>query len=397
MRRLHVSPLQHHRRRPRRSGMLSAWSAFALLAVGLCAAVAINRSLNSLAWVQTRQCADAAALAGCRELLSDDLLKADGDRPDPEYRTIQCRDRAVRLAERHTRRQFGAGYGVPLLQHQDVDVLQRVWNAQTGRYLMVSASLSPDTVRVRLSNRDSQGAVRAGLMGTGRSVVSCESTAWMHDRICGFQTGIGISIPMAPLAIPEDPRQQPTPGTWWATDDVAGSDDFAWDRAERQVLREPDGLTELVLIIRRTDAQVIPGQLIPIALCPHDHSTPTADQTQRGLQHEQTSAAGLELLTFPRSDRARDLDTLDFEALTEVLTGLIGRKRLFPLADLSAVSEEVRLSSVVAARILNVQQVDDDQLTVWLQPTVMSPACAVICRDRSVPANRYIRKIALLR
>lgn len=399
MRRLHDSPSGRRQRRAR-SGMLTAWSAFALLAVGLCAAVAVHRSLNSLAWVQTRQCADAAALAGCRELLCDDLLREAADRPDPAWCVLRCRTRAVELAERHAGRRLAAGRAVPVLQPQQVDVLQRVWSDEASRYLTVADSASPDTVRVRLSNRQSGSVRSAGLMGAGRTVVSCEATAWMHDRICGFRTGRGISIPMAPLAIPEDP-QQPTPGTWWATDSDEGADDYAWDRDSRQVRPEPDGLLELSLILQRTDAQLMPGQLIPVPLCDHQHATPLADHLQRGLQHEQTVAAGLGLLSFPRSATTGELSESDFEALTEVLTGMIGEKRIFPLADLSEVppadSADVWLSSVVAARILDVQLIDDDQLELRLQPTVMSPACAVICRDTSVPANRYIRKIALLR
>jgi len=392
-----------HASRPknkRRSGLLSVWSAFALVAVGLCAAVAIDRSLVSITWSQTRVCADAAALAGCRELLTDDLLRTDRDLDDRETLVQRCRNKAVDLAHRHANNSYGTGRTIPVLNDDHVDVLQRVWNEEEGRHLAIYDSLHPDTVRVRLSNRNSQNgsdrSVRPGLSGISRAVISCEATARIHDRICGFRAGSGIAILMAPFAIPEH-SQQRIAGTWSSTDDHRSPDEYSWDEEANEIRQQSDGLAELALTIHRTSIQVVPGQLVPILICESSHANPFAYQLKHGLQYIDTSAAGIELLSFPRPYVLSEPDETDFDALEDVLYGLIGQKRMFPLANLAAHSSADGLSDVVAARIMDVTRESDDQFHVVLQPTVMSPSSAVICRDESISANRYIRKIALLR
>jgi hypothetical protein len=392
-----------HASRPknkRRSGLLSVWSAFALATVGLCAAVAIDRSLVSMTWSQTRVCADAAALAGCRELLTDDVLRTDRDVDDRDTLAQRCRNKAVDLAHQYSRNSYGTGRAIPILNDDYVDVLKRVWNEEEGRHLAIFDSFEPDTVRVRLSNRNSENGsgrtVNPGLFGISRAVISCEATARTHDRISGFRAGPGMAILIAPFAIPEHSKQR-IAGTWSSTDDQCSPDQYSWDEESNEIRQQSDGLAELALTILRTGTQVVPGQLVPIAICKSSQANPFAFQMKHGLQHADTSAAGIELLSFPRAHHSSEPDETDFDALADVWYGLIGEKRIFPLADLAAHASDAGLSDVVAARILDVTRDSDDQLQVLLQPTVMSPSSAVICRDESVPANRYIRKIALLR
>ncbi len=380
-----------------RNGMLSIWSAFALVAVGLCAAAAINRGLLSAAWSQTRACADAAALAGCRALLSDELLLPGRSALDHDLQ--RCRDAAIALAAQHANKGRHSLSAVPALHAHQIDILQQVWSTSDRRYIAVSDSSHPDTVRVRLEKRVSSnasgGLVLVGSPGVNPAVLSCESTARLHDRIHGFQTGPGVAIPMAPFAIPNDTGQS-LAGTWSATEEAGGQDDYSWDQGQREIRRQPDGLVELALTIHRTGSHAAPGLLVPVSICPSDHPTPFAERVRNGLKHSDASAAGLGLLTFPRSDTSDDLDVSDFQELEEVLSALIGEKRMFPLADLSTTTD-VMLSDVVAARILAVRGTDSDQLHVLLQPTVMSTVSAVISQDHSVSRNRYVRKIALLR
>lgn len=395
MKRLHV--LQTPNKPRRRSGILSVWSAFALVAVGLVAVVAIDRGLVSLTWSSTQLCVDSAALAGCRELLTDDLLRDDRTADDLRWQTERCKGRAIELADRHCDSHPAGGPVLPRLQRYHVELLKRVWSEDRRRYTNISESLSPDMVRVRLSNRDSNGHTGSvGISGVSRAVISCEATAWLHDRICGFQTGPGVSIPLAPLAIPEDDGQQAA-GTWSATDASQSDDHYAWDREDNALRRQADGLAELSLTITRTQNSVAPGRFTPVLICDCHHETPFAWRMQHGLKHDDAQAAGLKQLSFPRSDASGELKQADFEALAEVLFTLVGKKRLFPLADLNNQDPKVHLTDVVAARILDVRLTGSEQLHVLLQPTVMSPASAVVCRDTSVPPNRYVRKIALLR
>ena len=384
----------------RRSGVLSVWSAFALVTVGLCAAVAIDCSLVSMTWSQTRVCADAAALAGCRELLTDDLIRTDRDVDDRDALAKRCRNRAVDLARQYASNSHATGRVVPVLTDDYVDVLKRIWNEEEGRYLAIFDSFDPDTVRVRLSNINSQNGsgrtVNSWLSGIGRAVISCEATARIHDRISGFRAGPGMVILIAPFAIPEHFGQR-IAGTWSFTDDYRSPDEYSWDEESNEIRQQSDGLPELAMTILRTGAQVVPGQLAPIAICESSQVNPFTHQMKHGLQYIDTSAAGIGLLSFPRAHHSSEPDEADFDALAGVWYGLIGEKRMFPLADLAAYTSDDGLSGVVAARIMDVTRDGNNQLQVLLQPTVMSPSSAVICSDESVPANRYIRKIALLR
>lgn len=392
-----------HASRPknkRRSGLLSVWSAFALFTVGLCAAVAIDRSLVSMTWSQTQVCADAAALAGCRELLTDDLIRIARDVDDRGALAQRCRNRAVDLARQHANNSYATGRAIPVLTDDYVDVLKLVWNEEEGRHLAIFDSFDPDTVRVRLSNRNLQNGsgrpVNRGLSGISRAVISCEAIARIHDRISGFRAGPGMAILIAPFAIPEHFGRR-IAGTWSSTDDHRSPDVYSWDEESNKIRQQSDGLPELALTVLRTGTQVVPGQLAPIAICESSQVNPFAHQMKHGLRHADTSAAGIELLSFPRAHHSSEPDETDFDALAGVWYGLIGEKRMFPLADLAAHTSDDGLSDVVAARIMDVTRESDDQLQVLLQPTVMSPSSAVICSDESVPVNRSIRKIALLR
>ena len=371
-----------------------------MVAVGLCAVVAIDRSLVSMTWSQTQVCADAAALAGCRELLTDDLIRTHRDVDDRDAMVQRCRNRAVDLARRHASNSPATGRAVPVLTDDYVDVLKLVWNEEEGRHLAIFDSFDPDTVRVRLSNRNLQNGsgrlMNPGPAGISRAVISCEATARIHDRISGFRSGPEIAILMAPFAIPEHFGRR-IAGTWSSTDDHRSPDEYSWDEEANEIRQQSDGLPELALTVLRTGTQVVPGQLAPTVICESSQVNPFAHQMKYGLQHADISAAGIELLAFPRAHHSSEPDQTDFDVLAGVWRGLIGEKRMFPLADLAAHTADNGLSDVVAVRIMDVTRDRDDQLQVLLQPTVMSSASAVICGDESVSASRSIRKIALLR
>ena len=386
----------NHRWLRQRFGALSVWAAFALVAVGLCAAAAINRGLTSLKWSKTRNCADACALAGCRELLTDHLLLPERDSLD--FDVQRCRRRAVSLSHQYA---TDRGYddGTVITPQHEIDVLQRIWSAADGRYVVLSDSIHPNAVRVRLWDwcfrHGARRRTRTGLSRLGRARVSCEATAWLHDRISGFRASPDVTIPIAPLAIPND-RQRRITGTWSSTDEGGIRDDYAWDSVSREVRRNPDGLAELALTLDREGSRAAPGHLVPVRICHCSHKHPFADRVRHGLRHADTTAAGLDVLCFPRADQSSDLDITDFDELEDVLYTLIGAKRIFPLVDLST-TPNVTLPAVVAARVLDVDRISRDQMQVLVQPTVMSTSSAVICRDQSVASNRYVCKVTLLR
>lgn len=379
-----------------RRGMLTAWSALALVAVGLCGMMAINRGLISHARSKSQHCADAVALAACRSLLTDDLLRSSHDFFSvPNWRVERSRDKALKVAERHRNLR-----NIPTLDRDDIHVHQRLWNSEQGRYLPMTDSAFPNAVRVRITNRNkrdwSARLIGAGLSGIGRAEIDCAATACMHDQICGYEASRGLAIPLAPLAIPYV-EGQAAAGTWGVTDDHLSSDLYSWDEVSRQVLEQPDDLCELSLTIRKGAVPPVPGQLTPVELCSSLHDRPISDRTAHGLQHRDTTAADWKQLTFPRADRAWDLTSEDLDSLESVLHDLVGQKRLFPLANLAVAGPHVELAEVVAARVLVVHRSDDDEIRVVLQPTVISTAAAVVCNDPNYPSNRYVRRISLLR
>jgi hypothetical protein len=377
-----------------RRGILTAWTCIALVTVGLCAAVAINRSLMSNAWAETRNCADAAALAGCRQLLTDDLLRDTNDLEDSDWRASECRNRAVEISNL-----YRGNRSIPPLRSDDIEVYQRQWNADREVYVPLTDSMYPNTVEVYLSNRNSAGPsgrmMGGGISGIGRGIISCKATATIHDQISGFRSGPGIAIPLAPLAIPES-SQQLLAGTWSSTDDLESPDEYWWDEDSSELLDQSDGIAELAVTIRAGSSTIIPGQLLPVEICQSDFSAPVADRVLHGINHVDTSQAGLDQLSFPRPDSPHRLSDTDLDELADAFRSLIGHKRVFPLADLDHQSDGLTLTDVVAARILVVER-GDDEVRILLQPTVMSTPAAVVSHDLNAQPNRYIRRIALLR
>jgi len=237
--------------------------------------------------------------------------------------------------------------------------------------------------------------IAGGVSGISRASISCEATATVHDRISGFRSGPGIAIPIAPLAIPDSTKQH-IAGTWSSTNDLDSPDEYWWDEDSNQLLYQPDEIAELAVTIRRGSATVVPGRLLPVEICQTEHSTPIADRVQNGISHDDASTAGLDRLSFPRSDVPYEISDADLDELETVLSSLIGQKRIFPVTDLDDPSSELVLTTVVAARILVVERIDNE-LRVLLQPTVMSTPAAIVSRDLTLQPNRYVRRIALLR
>jgi len=365
-----------------------------LVTVGLCAAVAINRCLMSNAWSDTRNCADAAALAGCRQLLNDDLLRDRRERINAEWQTNNCRNTAVEIG-----RLYQSNRSIPHLRSENVKVYQRQWNSDREVYIPLTDSLYPDTVEVCLSNRNTAGPsgklVSGTISGIGRGTVSCKAIATMYDRISGFNSGPDVSIPMAPLAIPES-ADQSVAGTWSSTDDQDCDDEYWWDEQSNELRYEADGIAELSVSIRRGSTIVVPGELLPVEICSSDLSSSIADRVLHGIAHEDLSKAGSDQLSFPRSEVPYELSDDDLNELDDSFHSLIGAKRLFPLADLDSQANGLVLTGFVAARILVVERADDE-IRVLLQPTVLSTPTAVVSQDQNAQPNRYVRRIALLR
>jgi hypothetical protein len=378
----------------RRRGILTAWSCIALVTVGLCAAVAINRNLMSNAWSETQYCADAAALAGCRQLLNDDLLRETKQIQNTNSHASKCRNKAMEIG-----RLYGKNPSVPSLYAENIEVYQRQWNTNREVFVPLTASIYPNAVKVRLSNHNSSGLsgkmIGSTISGIGRITISCESTAIMHDRIIGFRSGPGIPIPLIPLAIPESSKQV-IPGTWSSIDDQDSSDEYWWDDESNELFHQADGIAELAVTIRPGSSTLSPGRLLPVEILRTENSASVADRCRYGISHADTTEAGLNRLSFPRSDLPHELTDAELDELDGVFSSLIGKKRIFPLADLDHTSSELMLADVVAARILIVAR-SDNELHILLQPTVMSTPAAIVSRSQAAQPNRYIRRITLLR
>jgi len=374
---------------------MAAWSCLAFVAVGIGAAVAVNRAILSHTWTDASRCVDAAALAACQSLLTDDLLRDSSNNVTLDWQIDRARDKAIQLSRLHESNQR-----LPIIRRNDINVYQRVWTSERGEYVLLTDSEYPNTVRVGLSTRNSaarDGRSRSvGFGGIRGSHVSCVSTACIHDRICGFQSGPGISIPLVPLAIPGS-QDGDVAGTWSAVDTGDGNDDYYWDEELGQLLNTADGLSELTLVIRPGISSTVPGQFMPVKICPTQHTRAVTERIRRGFNHAELEQAGLSDIRFPRTDAAYDLDESEFDDLERVLRSLIGEKRVYPIVEHIKDMTEVELSKIVAARILKVDRTGSRELSIVLQPTVMSVPAAIFCRDDSVRANRYVRHIALLR
>ena len=397
---------------PERRGSLTVWTLLVMVTCICCASLVANTGYLSSLRSDSHRCAQVAALAAGRRLLTDDILRCNQRDFEVAAWRLNAENAALEMGQSYV-----ADCGVPPLTAQNISIeMGAMAVAHIGRD--VDSESSSPFVRVNVSNHaanePSGRLFLGGLMGITRGVVSEYSEAVLQNQIVGFRPGPRCATPIVPLALPEDPVFNTT-HCWSAEiESGRGQDKFTWDKSREVVRSGPDRLPELVLTITSGETAGGPGIAQLVSWNSHTSFKNTLAQFVTGLGQQHLPADGEGILAFPSAAGQVPIISNDVREIAKAIRPLIGKARIFPLYDVSAsgqlsaeestggggeentTASDHKLLRVVAARAIRVEVISDQQIRIVFQPTVLSTPTAVISvANSTTPHNRYIWKICL--
>ncbi|MCP4783597.1 MAG: hypothetical protein GY903_17055 [Fuerstiella sp.] len=397
---------------PRRRGTLTVWTLLVMVSCICCVSLVANTGYLSSLRSDSHHCAQAAALAAGRRLLTDDILRRSRQDFEVDAWHLNAQNAAIEMGQ-----VYAADCGVPQLTPGHITIeMGAIAVAHIGR--APDSGTFPPRVHVNVANHDANESsgnfVLGSLIGITHGIISERSQAILENQIVGFRPGPQSATPIVPLALPDDPTCNTT--HCWSTEIETdrGQDRFTWDDSTDAVRSGPDRLSELVLTIKSGDTPGGPGIAQLVSWNTQTSVKDALAQFAAGLGQQHLSADGDGVLVFPSAAGQVPIDSGDVRELAEVIRPLIGSARIFPLYDASesalkstaesdvagrslhTTAANHQILRVVAARIIRLEDISDQQIRIVLQPTVLStPTAVVSAANETTPHNRYVWKIRL--
>lgn len=377
--------------------------AVAILAVGCCLALVLDKLWLDAARGELQTATEAAALAAAGRLAEDERINLT---VEPQLLTNAARDAAVAAAARNT----VAGTPVTLNADFGGDVAfgQHVTNPDNGEVGFEETELLPTTVRVHAARTRQLGNPVARLLGglvgqTGGDAIG-NAEASLSNLIAGVRPFEGGNAPALPLAIYEfDPSGERT-DTWVTQiEQGGGSDHFAFDYETKTVRSGADGLHEMKLHPMPAGGQPQDANFQLLNIGNGFDEEQLARQTRTGWTIGDLADFGGEF-RLDDGDHSLAASAVIYEPTIEALQDIIGQKRLALLyqsyqpgsGDLGRLSP----SRFVAVRVLAIEYADGQPVIV-VQPTVLAtrtalpPSHALSPDEAADLANAYVYKISL--
>jgi len=398
----------HHPQRERllRRGSLIPALAVAILAVGCCLALVLDKLWLDAARSELRIAVEAAALAAAGRLAEDERINPSAE---PQWLADAARDAAVAAAGDNR------VAGQPLLLDGEpggqVQLGLVSLDPINGQPLFLESDAFPTSVRITAARARAIGNPVARLFGSltgvaaGDAIAAAEAV--ISNAIVGVRPFEGGPVPALPLAIWERDPQNERTDTWDAAiEQGLGSDEFAFDFETRDVIAGSDGLPELTLHARASpgNPQTANVQLIDVGNELDDARL--ARQTRSGWTVGDLAGQDGELrLDGPPVSLSSSAVIADETA--QALAGMVGQKRLALLY--STVSAQggdrgqAALSRLVAVRIMQVDVDGSGAIRVVIQPTVLATRTALLGDPqdliglRDEDGNPYVYKLSLTR
>lgn len=231
---------------PRRGSLIPA-AAIAILVVGGCVALVLDRLWIISAHRELQAAADAAALAGAARLADDELLSSKLNSID---RAEAARQIAATVASRNTA--AGQTISVDPSPYADVRLGRVVVNEATGLPQFLETESDPTSVLVTAhcdrAHNNPVSLFFPWLTGQSSADVVARAEASVDNHLLGVRPLDSAPVPAWPLGVLEtaaDPRQT---DTWIRQiEQREGNDRFAFDGEAQQVLQHSDGIPEIVL------------------------------------------------------------------------------------------------------------------------------------------------------
>ncbi|MCP4169571.1 MAG: hypothetical protein GY758_02220 [Fuerstiella sp.] len=395
-----------------RRGSITVWTVFVMFSCICCVTLVASTSYLSVLRSDSHHCAQAAARAAGRQLLTDDILRRDHRDFEVAAWNLKAKNAAISVGQAYV-----SGHAIPELTPRNITVkMGSIVDVHLGP--AVPSEFSPARILVNVANYErnrSSNVFLSGLIGITRGRISEYSEVILKNHILGFRPRSDSAIPIVPLALPEDPTFRIS-DCWSAEIETGrGKDRFRWDESRDVVGSGPDRLPELVLTISSEDIHGGPGIGQLISWNPQLSVMDAVDQFTTGLHPEHLSADTQGVLSFPCSAGRVSASSRYLREISKAIRPLVGQVRMFPLYDVSAgqsseqsdsgeesqngtVAVDRQLLQTVAARIIRLEVVSEQQLRVVLQPAVLSTPTAVIAAaNDNTPHNRYVWKICLVR
>lgn len=386
-----------------RRGVTTLLVVAALVAALLAGALILDYLWLSSAAVELTTAAEASALAAAQALASEDRLRPQADPQELVQRALSA---AVLVAAQNR----VAGEPVALDPASDIRLGRYVTTSEQSQQFL-ETDHAPTHVQV-LAQRTRERGHPLGLFlsrwtGVPSGDVAVQVEAGCDHRVVGLRPFAGAPVPALPLAIwREDPTGQ-RQDTWRAAiEERRGRDEFAFDPDTRQVLQQPDGLTELTLRSRprsgtnervnllvvdvgsefddeRLTRQFATGWL-PDDLAPWGGTLRLGPATAENSTPEYTLPASPDLRSTDRELLERQLGVPRIAWLYS--TWQPGRRSALGRAN---------CVSWVALRVMAVRDLPDGSAELVVQPAVLTTRTALT--DPAAPEHAYLCRLTLTR
>jgi hypothetical protein len=394
-------------------GSITVWTVFVMIGCLCCVSLVANTSYLSVLRSDSHHCAQVAALAAGRQLLTDDILRRNQRDFEVAAWRLNAKNAAIDIGQT-----YASGHAVPKLTPQDIQIeMGSIVDVHIGPAL--PAAFLPTRILVNVANygpnRSSGSFFLSGLTGITKGKISEHSEVILKNRVIGFRPRRKSATPIVPLALPDDPASKSS--DCWSTEIETGR---GKDRLRRDDLRDavssgPDRLPEIVLTVNSGDMTGGPGIAQLVSWNMHTPVRGALAQFTTGLYPEHLSTNDKGTLVFPSAAGRLSTKADDLRNIRKALRPLVGQVRIFPLYDATArqqseasgsggnprnatAASDHQLLRTVAARILRLEGVSDQQLRIVLQPAVLSTPTAVMATaNDNTPHNRYVWKICLVR
>ncbi|MBI1345608.1 hypothetical protein GC163_04905 [bacterium] len=417
--------MQHHRawqhpRHSRRHGLTTPLVMLALL-VAMCGlALILDRMWLEATRLELNTAAEAAALAGARDLASDQRLL-------PEITAKQLEDEATQSAVFACWANRAAGQPVVVseadVQFSTIKADSSVEVVSNDGSLVDNGLVSQVDDETELPNRILVQAHRTRFRGNPVALFISQLTnqpygdavgiaaAKIDPRIVGVRPVSGSVVPALPLAIWKvDPTGQRS-DTWQvAIEQRLGRDDYGYDTTTDSVTSGGDGIPELTLTSARRDgpAIVVNLQLLDIGTA-FDEKKLSRQITQGWLAEDLATWNGeFRLSTDLNSTDVITLPGLPFleSADRDALDQIVGSARVAMLYDSAATGDSAQVSQIncsrlVAIRVLQVSDQDDGSCQIVVQPAVLATRTAIVDASQDLESidhrSAYLYRLELTR
>lgn len=383
MKQTRPSPRPESRSRQSRRGFTTPAVAIAMFVVMCGLALILDRLWLDAADLELTTAAEAAALVAASELASDDLLKPTAD---PEQRFEIARVSAGWIASQNV--VAGSPVLLDTSAQGDIRLGRLVVDQESGKVQFEETSISPTTavvtaMRTRRSNNPVSLFV-AGATGQPFGDVVSRVEASIDNRVCGVRPQDGTPVPAFPIAIWWKDPAGLRADTWQTQIEARkGPDQYGYDTVGQRVYSGSDGIPEIVLSCQAQGGQTTNSNVLVVDLGAGLNDQTLGQQFTSGLTAQDLSAFGGELCLTAATPQAMRASAELRHADREAMEALIGEPRICMLYTSATPIENGKLvlatcSSLVAIRVLAVQDQPDGSCTIVAQPCVLKTKTAIL-------------------